>query len=165
MADEPHKEAIEAFYTEAVRQYDLVVKSLDGLNNKAIGVIAFNGTLLSLFSLSVVQFVKSSTNLNLQLFLIGVALSYFLIILSIIYAAYAFRVVTICSISPGTLQKEYYLHERCEVLNQLCSNISEAVDENNGISKDKRSLINSSLVFSVLGVIFICATLVYGFTL
>lgn len=165
MVNKPDKETIDAFYTEAVRQYDLGIQSLDGLNNKAIGIIAFNGTLLSLFSLSVVQFVKSSTNINLQLFLIGVALSYFLIILSIIDAAYAFRVISISSISPGTLQREYYLHKRCEVLNQLCSNISEAVDENNGISKDKRRFINYSLVFSVFGVIFICATLVYGFTL
>lgn len=164
MADEPHKETIEAFYTEAVRQHDLVVKSLDGLNNKAIGVIAFNGTLLSLFSLSVVQFIKSSTA-NLQLFLIGVAISYFLIILSIIFACYAFRVVSINSINPITLHREYYLHERHEMLDQLCSNISDDVEKNRDISKEKSGFINIALAFSVLGVIFICGSLIYGFSL
>lgn len=164
MNNKPDKEAIEAIHNETVRQYDLVVKSLDGLNNKAIGVIAFNGTLLSLFSLSVVQLLKDSTA-NLQLFLIGVAISYFLIILSIGYAAYSFRVISINAVNAVALHKEYYLKSKKEILDQLCANISHDLESNRATSITKSNCINQSLLYSVSGVAIICISLIYGFSL
>lgn len=111
MPDEPYPETIEVIYNETIRQYDLLVNSLDGLNNKSIGIIAFNGTLLSLSSLSIVQIIKETTS-NLQIFLFTIAIFYILILISITFAAIAYRVVTIQTVNPHILHEEYYLDKR-----------------------------------------------------
>ncbi len=101
----------------------------------------------------------------MQLFLIGVAISYLLIILSTAYAAYSFRVVSINSTNAINLHREYYLKSKQEVLDQLCANISHDLEANRDISKTKSQYINQALLFSVLGVIAISLSLIYGFSL
>lgn len=163
MENNPDPEAIEAIYSEIIRQYDLEMNSLDGLNNKSIGIIAFDGTLLSLFSLSVVQIIKFP-NENLTFFLVAISISYFIILLSIAFAAYSFRVVSVNTVNAKNLHIDYYLHNKCDVLNQLCSNIADNLEKNKIISTKKKVFINHALLFAVLGVLCICLSLIFVYS-
>lgn len=172
MADKTDEGTIEIMYNESIRQYNLIMDSIDGLNTKAVGIIAFNGTLLSLFSLSVIQFFNShqvvqllnSQHLNiLQIFLIFVTIAYSIIFISIIFSFYSYRVVEVSLINPKRLHIDYYLEPRKKVLDQLCSNISEDFENNKKIPEKQSKFINYSLKSSIIGVFFIIISLIYGF--
>ena len=163
MTDKPDEATIETIHNESIRQYNLVIGSIDGLNNKAIGIIAFNGTLLSLFSLSVLQFVNSQHLNNLQNFLIGVTISYLLILFSIFCSIYSYRVIRVNSIDAKKLHTNYYTESRKTVLDQLCSNISDDCEKNREIAETKSNFINYSLICLIIGVISISISLIYGF--
>ncbi|MCZ3366668.1 MULTISPECIES: hypothetical protein [Methanobacterium] len=163
MDNKPNEATIEVIYNESVRQYNLILNSHNGLNNKAIGIIAFNGTLLSLFSLSVVQFINSQHLNDLQIFLSCITISYLFIIFSIICSIYAYHVIKFGSIDVKTLHTEYYIESRQTVLDQLCSNISNDSEKIRKLLDRRGKFINYSLFFSMIGVICICISLIYGF--
>lgn len=164
MDDEPNLETIEVLYNESVRQYDLSMNSMDGLNNKSIGIIAFNGTLLSLSSLSIVEIIKT-TNIHLNIFLQLIILSYIIIVISTILAAFAFRVVKIQTLNPQVIHSEYYTSKKKDLLDQLCANVADDVLKNKEHSEKKSKLINFSIFFAVIGVISVCVSLIYGYYL
>lgn len=163
MNNKPDEATIEVMHSESIRQYNLILGSHNGLNNKAIGIIAFNGTLLSLFSLSVVQFINSQHLNNLQFFLMSVSISYLFIIFSVISSIFAYRVLEFNSINVKTFYTNYYTESRQTVLDQLCSNISEDCEDIRKLLGRRGKFINYSLFFSIIGVIFICISLIYGF--
>lgn len=164
MTTNPDPEAIEAIYNEIIRQYDFEMNSFDGLDNKSIGIIAFDGTLLSLSSLSVVQLIKSPIS-NLTLFIVAISISYIIILLSIAFAAYSFRVVSVDTVNAKNLHTDYYLHKKCDILNQLCANIADNLEKNKDISAKKKDFINISLLFSILGVVCVCFALIFGYSI
>lgn len=162
MNNNPDPETINIIYNEISRQYDLVLAALDGLSNKAIGIIAFNGTLLSLSSLSVVQLVKNSLLIQ-ELFIVGIVISYALILISTLFSIIAYTVINVNSIHPKKLHSNYYLSEKLKVVDQLCSNIADDTEKNREKLNQKGKYINLSLIFAFLGMLLVSISLIYGF--
>ena len=146
-------ESIEVMYNEIVRLYELEMDSFTSLKDKTYGIIIFNGTIITLITLALVELIgvqvtyKISFNLDILLF------PYIFLILSLLLAIHSYRIADLAAIGPQAFHNEFYCEPKYKLLDQLASNIADDTEKNKDISKKRSCSIKYALYLLAAGVI------------
>lgn len=138
-------------YNEMIRLYDLEMDSHNTLKDKANGIIVFNGTIITLVTLSFVQLIVNKINTSFNLYLL--IIPYICLFISLFLAIRAYKVEKLSNVDSKALLNEYYLEPEIEILNQICANMADDNNKNQKISSKRSKLVNHALYALFMGLL------------
>lgn len=145
--------SIDLTYDLAVLQYDRVMRSVENLNTKAIGIITLDAAILSIGGSFISNLIG---NLVFGSVLFGLlSVSYIFVIVSMILSGYAFKVDYYPTMDISKLHNNYYKKEYKETKDQLSSNLGGQIKKILEATKKMKKFINLSIIFAMIGVILL----------
>lgn len=150
-------ETAELVYSELIRQDQEIISNINDLNTKIIGIIAFNGTLISLTGLIIVQILDLDV---IHYSKLGPVISWIFVVVSTILAMHAYKEYEIGKLD-AKFYKPYLDKSRQVLLEMLCVFFSKSFKLNCNIHIEKNKWFNWSLRLSLCGVIILFATFSY----
>jgi nucleosome binding factor SPN SPT16 subunit len=126
--------------------------SYTALKDKTYGIIIFNGTIITLVTLALVQLIGVQITYKIGFKLDMLLIPYVFLISSLLLAIYAYRVASLSSVNSQNLLNEFYCEPKNEILAQLSSRIAKDTEDNKEISKKRTCLITVALIMLGIGV-------------
>lgn len=146
------EKSIKVMYNELVRLYNLEMDSHDTLKDKTNSIIVFNGAIITLVTLSFVQLIVNKINTNFNLYLL--VIPYICLFISLFFAIWAYKVKELAVVDAKNLFVEFYCTTDIKLLDQLCANIADDVNDNKEISEERSKLVNYALFTLSIGLLF-----------
>ncbi len=155
-----NEDSIQLIYEEVLDQWRGNFRTNQTLRERLGQIIAFIGIILNLELLAIIQIV--STKIPIKYMEIMV-LSSFFIIISLITAAYAYRAASFKSLRTHVcLKPKFTSKSKNELIEYICEDRLEHIQENKEILKNKAAWTHISLNNLVIGIILVAIFIIFN---